>query len=91
MNLYELCERDVVNLSTGENMGSVDDINFDDVTAQITHIVLYGKSKLFGLLGRDEDILIPWSDIAKIGSDVLLVKGANGYPQRRRGLMFKFK
>ncbi|MEG2166105.1 MAG: YlmC/YmxH family sporulation protein [Ruthenibacterium sp.] len=76
MTLYELCQRDVINITTGENLGRVDDITFVENSAAITHVVLYGRLKLFGLLGREEDTLIPWADIQKIGADVLLVETA---------------
>lgn len=46
MTLYELCRRDVVDLSTGANLGSVDDIIFDSAAATVTHLVLYGKPRL---------------------------------------------
>ena len=39
MTLYELCRRDVVDLSTGANLGSVDDIIFDSAAATVTHLV----------------------------------------------------
>ena len=74
MTLYELCEKDVVNINTGQNLGRVDDISFEPEAALITHVILYGRLKLFGILGREEDTYIPWKDIEKIGSDVLLVK-----------------
>ncbi len=74
MTVYELCERDVVNITNGQNLGKVDNISFDRQTAGIMGVVLYGRLKLFGLLGRDEDITIPWKEIEKIGEDVLLVR-----------------
>lgn len=87
MTLYELCQRDVINTTTGENLGRVDDITFAENSAIITHIVLYGRLKLFGLLGRDEDVLIPWAEIRKIGADVLLVERETAEPVRKkRGL-----
>lgn len=46
MTLYELCRHDVVDLSTGANLGSVDDIIFDSAAATVTHLVLYGKPRL---------------------------------------------
>jgi len=76
MTVYELCERDVVNVTTGQNLGKVDDISFEPETASITGVILYGRLKLFGLLGREEDTAIPWGDIEKIGTDVLLVRTA---------------
>ncbi len=54
----------------------MDDISFEPETARITGVILYGRLKLFGLLGREEDTAIPWGDIEKIGTDVLL--GAHG-------------
>ena len=74
MTLSELCERDIINVATGENYGRVDDIVFEPQTAQITHVVLYGRLKWFGLLGREEDVCIPWQEIQKVGADVLLVE-----------------
>ena len=53
MTVYELCERDVVNVTTGQNLGKVDDISFEPETASITGVILYGRLKLFGLLGRE--------------------------------------
>ena len=52
MILYELCQKDVIDLHTGKNLGTVDDIAFDETSAIITHLVIYGKWKLFGLLGQ---------------------------------------
>lgn len=89
MTLYELCERDVINITTGTNLGRVDDIAFVPETATITHVVLYGKLKLFGLLGREEDRLIPWVEIEKIGDDVLLVNSsqqAELKPKKRKAI-----
>lgn len=63
MILYELCQKDVIDLHTGKNLGTVDDIAFDETSAIITHLVIYGKWKLFGLLGRHPDTKIPWKAI----------------------------
>ncbi len=74
MTVSELCERSVINISGGNNLGNVDDVVFDETTATISHIVIYGRLKLFGFLGREDDTFIPWSDIKKVGEDVLLVE-----------------
>ena len=74
MTVYELCERDVVNVTTGQNLGKVDDISFEPETASITGVILYGRLKLFGLLGREADFVIPWGDIVLIGEDTVLVR-----------------
>ena len=80
MTVYELCERDVVNVTTGQNLGKVDDISFEPETASITGVILYGRLKLFGLLGREEDQYIPWSAVRRFGEDIILVE--RRYPRR---------
>ena len=39
----------------------------------LTAVVVYGKLRLFGLLGREADFVIPWGDIVLIGEDTVLV------------------
>ena len=39
----------------------------------LTAVVVYGRLRLFGLLGREEDFVIPWQDIVLIGDDAVLV------------------
>ncbi len=88
MTLYELCQHDVISVSTGANLGKVDDLSFDDKTASVLGIVMYGRLKLFGLLGREEDTVIPWQDIRKIGSDVILVETKEKMVSRKRKFPF---
>ena len=82
MTLHELAKKDVVHIKTGDNLGRVDDVAFDEASARIQALVLYGRPKLFGLLGRGSDITIPWSDIQMIGEDTILVK-SGGIPVPR--------
>lgn len=92
MTVGELCERDIVNVQSGANLGRVDDLAFSPETAAITHVVLYGRLKLFGLLGREEDVYIPWNDIQKIGEDVLLVDTPTEHlPKGRHSKLISFK
>ena len=41
--------------------------------AKLTAIIIYGRSRLFGLLGRTDDIMIPWENIDVIGDETILV------------------
>ena len=65
--------KEIINIKSGSKLGYPDDIEFDTCTAKICKIIVYGKSKLFGLLGREDDFIIPWCDIEIIGSDTILV------------------
>ena len=71
MTLRDLSEKDVIQLKTGENLGRIDDLAFED--GQITQVVLRGRARMFGLLGRDDDLLIPWAAVKTIGTDVIMV------------------
>lgn len=57
MRLCELREKEVINICDGEKLGNVCDIDFDIKTGRICALVIPGPCKLFGVLGRDMNIL----------------------------------
>lgn len=65
--------KEIINIRTGCKLGYPDDIEFDTCTAKICKLIVFGKAKFFGLLGREEDFIIPWCDIEVIGQDTILV------------------
>ena len=73
MTIRELCEKEVVQLERGICLGRADDLVFDPATAQLQSLILLGRPRLFGLLGRDESLTIPWQEIEIIGEDAVLV------------------
>lgn len=73
MTFRELCSKEVVQLKDGACLGRVDDVELDADTARIGSLLLLGRPRLFGLLGRDETLTIPWADIERIGLDAILV------------------
>ncbi|MEH7524467.1 YlmC/YmxH family sporulation protein, partial [Bacillus sp. JJ1503] len=44
----------------------------------INAVIIGGTGKVLGFFGRDEDMIIPWKNILKIGEDVILVRYQNG-------------
>lgn len=84
----DLRYKDVVCVCDGACLGRVDDVEVDINTAQLTAIVIYGRYKLFGLLGREEDIVICWQDIKLIGEDTILVNYCPPPPQPSTGGFF---
>ena len=73
VTIHELCEKEVVQLEQGVCLGRADDLVFDPATAQLQSLILLGRPRLFGLLGRDESLTIPWQEIETIGTDAILV------------------
>lgn len=80
----ELRSREVVNMSDGRRLGLITDLEIDVSTGEVKAIVVPGPSRLIRIFSRDEDIVIPWDKIVKIGVDVILVEAA-GYIEPRRG------
>ena len=76
VTIHELCEKEVVQMEQGVCLGRADDLTFDPATAQLQSLTLLGRPRLFGLLGRDESLTIPWGEIALIGTDAILVHTA---------------
>ena len=69
-----LRNKEVVNVRTGEKIGFIDDLELDSVSGRIVSLIIYGRSRAFGLMGRDEDIVVRCSDIDLIGEDTVLVR-----------------
>ena len=73
MNIAQLHRKDVIQARTGANLGRVDDVEFAPESARVEGLVMRGRPRLFGLLGRDADVIIPWQEVVQLGEDVLLV------------------
>lgn len=73
-SLESIRSKEVIDITTGERLGYVDDaeLNLEDST--VDALIIYGRERLFGILGRDDDLIIPCADICVIGKDVMLVK-----------------
>lgn len=71
--IEELCCKDVINVKDGTRLGNVCDVEIDADDGRIVSLVIYGRSKFFGLFGREDDIIIPWCNIQTIGEDTILV------------------
>ena len=63
-------------LCNAEMEEKVYDLTFDPATAQLQNLILLGRPRLFGLMGRDESLTIPWQEIETIGTDAILVHTA---------------
>ncbi|MGI6093622.1 MAG: YlmC/YmxH family sporulation protein [Veillonellaceae bacterium] len=68
--------KEVINVMDGKRLGTITDIEIDIESGKLTAIVVPGTGKFLGLFGRNEDIVIPWEKISKIGFDVILVEAA---------------
>lgn len=71
--ITELRNKEVISAKNGCRLGFVCDVEIDTCSGCLTAIVIWGKSRCFGLMGREEDIKICWKDIEVIGEDTVIV------------------
>ncbi len=74
VRISEFQVKDVVSISDGRKLGNIGDIEINLDTGRIEAIVIGSGGKILGFFGKEEDIVIPWSSIVKIGEDVILVR-----------------
>lgn len=72
--IVDLRDKEVVNVNNGSCLGAVSDVEIDTCCAKVQAIVIYGRMRCFGLLGREEDTVISWDNIQCIGEDTVLVR-----------------
>lgn len=65
--------KEVINVSDGCRLGYVSDLDLDTECGKVPAIVIPGPCRFFGLFGREDDFVVPWACIRKIGSDIILV------------------
>ena len=81
--ITELHNKEVINICDGMRLGCVDDVEVDTHTAQLTAIVLHGRPKILGIMGCEEDTVIPWKEIEVIGEETILVNRPHGEGENR--------
>jgi YlmC/YmxH family sporulation protein len=75
LKISDLQAKDIVNMENGRRLGTITDLDINLTTGQISSLVIGGGGEVMGLFGRGEDeVVIPWKNIIKIGSDVILVE-----------------
>lgn len=74
MKISDFQTKDVINVVDGKRLGHISDLELDLRQGIIEAIVVPVNSKFMGLFGGGSDLIIPWKNIVKIGSDVVLVK-----------------
>ena len=74
MRICELREKEVVNVCDGERLGNICDVDFEGRTGRICSLIIPGPCKVFGIIGRDSEYIIPYECVKRIGADVVLVE-----------------
>jgi YlmC/YmxH family sporulation protein len=74
VKISDLRMREVINVVDGRRLGPIKDIDINVEEGRILAVILPGHQQRFmGFFGREEEIVVPWEKIVKIGVDVILV------------------
>ena len=71
--ITDLSYKEVYDMDSGRRLGYVRDAEIDPDTGKVTALIIPGKLRWLGLLGREEELVIPWSRIRKLGEDIVFV------------------
>ena len=85
VRLGDLRYKEVINVSDGTRYGYVGDVELDVGTGQVRAIVVPGRLRLLGLLGREEEQVFPWQAVRRFGEDIILVEREEPHLSSRRG------
>ncbi|MGQ9824765.1 MAG: YlmC/YmxH family sporulation protein [Desulfotomaculales bacterium] len=76
MRLTELTGKEIVNLANGARLGMVgeSDLVVDAQTGRISSIILPRKGNFFSFwVERQQQLVIPWEAVRRIGREVIIV------------------
>ena len=65
--------KEVICVSDGRRLGFITDVQVEVPEGRVCAIVVPGPCRFAGVLGRQDDYIIPWSCIRRIGPDIVLV------------------
>ena len=82
--LSDLRCREVINISTGTRLGYVNDALVDLKDGRIAALIVPGPARFLGLFGREDDYILPWPCITRIGPDIILIDGKGDIRRDRR-------
>lgn len=69
----DLTKKEVINVHDGSRLGYVNNVDIDFEKGEITALRIPSSTKMFNLFGKNDDYVIDWSRIKKIGDDIILV------------------
>ena len=76
--------KEVISIGDGCRFGYVGDLELELESGQVSALIIPGRLRLFGLLGREEDMVIPWQSVRRFGEDTILVDGISVPANRKR-------
>lgn len=77
MHLSDLQTKEIINLHDGKKLGKIIDVEINN--NQIINLIIEKKRFFFNIFKKNDNMLVNWKMIKKIGEDVILVNNAENY------------
>ena len=72
--IAELRYKEVISVEDGTRYGYVGDMEIDLESGQVKALIIPGRRRFFGLLGREDDKYLPWGAVRRFGEDIIFVE-----------------
>ena len=82
--ISELRYKEIINVCNGHRLGYVCDAEIDVATGQVIALIVPGPCRFFGLFWREDDYILPWECISRIGDDIIIIDVPGEYQRARR-------
>lgn len=82
--LTDLRYKEVIDVEDGNRYGYVGDVEIDWADGKVQALIVPGRLRLLGLLGREEDVVVPFEAVRRFGEDIILVDSAGVGGRRGR-------
>lgn len=83
--ITKLRDKEIIDIRSGNRYGYVGDLEIDLESGQVRALVVPGRLRLFGLLGREKERVFSWESVRRFGEDIILVEGTREEDGKRTG------
>ena len=84
VSTQDIRNKEIINISDGKSLGFVSDIELNLEKGRIEAIIVPAQRGFFNLFSKENEYIIKWKDIKKIGEDVILVELPAFYSSEER-------
>jgi YlmC/YmxH family sporulation protein len=82
--IADLRYKEIINVCNGHRLGYVCDVEIDMATGQILSLIVPGPCRFLGLFWREDDYILPWDCIQRIGEDIIIIEVPGEHQRGRR-------
>ena len=81
MKISDLRMKDVIEADDGRRLGYISDIEIEPDAGRIEALIVPGTRNWRWFFSRNDDVILPWQRIMKLGIDVIIVQ-KESYPEK---------